>query len=86
MFPKTTKPTPEAGFLNKWRTVGVAGNRDSFPEREIILFKTIKPSPETGFLNKWRTVGVAGNRDSFPEKEIILFKNDKTHSGDWTSK
>ncbi len=42
MFPKTTKPTPETGLLNKWRTAGVAGNRDSFPEKEIILFKNDK--------------------------------------------
>ncbi|BFN30211.1 hypothetical protein VHTUMSATKI_04060 [Vibrio harveyi] len=42
MFPKTTKPTPETGLLNKWRTAGVAGNRDSFPEREIIMLKNDK--------------------------------------------
>ncbi|RIW00537.1 hypothetical protein DS957_027140 [Vibrio harveyi] len=39
---KTTKPTPETGFLNKWRTAGVAGNRDSFPEKEIIMLKNDK--------------------------------------------
>ncbi|NVD08218.1 hypothetical protein FCU94_15175 [Vibrio sp. JPW-9-11-11] len=40
---KTTKASPKTGFLNKWRTAGVAGNRDSLVEDQNNLIETKRP-------------------------------------------
>ncbi|ARR45878.1 hypothetical protein CAY59_03085 [Vibrio campbellii] len=56
-------PSISAEVWNKWLTAGVAGNGDSFPEREIIMLKNEKALAFLLglYLNKWRS-----GRDSNP--------------------